>query len=172
MTKTEQLGFKSYEEYLKSDIWKTNRDRFLNTIENKCCVVCLSTIKINVHHRTYKNLGDEKINDLVILCQSCHRKFHAKKIKKKKNNIHLLKTKSDRKLNKKINRTLQSFCSSVASSIWKYYGIKVGEHTDEYKKIIFNYFMKDGITYSKYKRKRLVRLKFHQIASEIKNLRI
>jgi predicted HNH restriction endonuclease len=32
---------------------------------------------MHLHHRTYKNLGNERLNDLVPLCPDCHDRVHA-----------------------------------------------------------------------------------------------
>jgi hypothetical protein len=29
------------------------------------------------HHNTYENYGNERPQDLVVLCRSCHQKFHG-----------------------------------------------------------------------------------------------
>ena len=33
---------------------------------------------LNTHHKTYENIGHEKDDDLIVLCQECHGKFHGK----------------------------------------------------------------------------------------------
>lgn len=33
---------------------------------------------LDVHHRTYKNRGNEKFADLIVLCRACHSKHHGK----------------------------------------------------------------------------------------------
>gem|GEM_PF-4331542 len=33
---------------------------------------------LNLHHKTYERIGNEKIRDLVCLCQQCHHKLHEK----------------------------------------------------------------------------------------------
>jgi len=32
---------------------------------------------LDVHHKTYENYGDERPEDLVVLCRSCHQKVHG-----------------------------------------------------------------------------------------------
>jgi len=41
------------------------------------CSVCENTGILVVHHRTYANWPNEKLEDLTILCQSCHISIHA-----------------------------------------------------------------------------------------------
>jgi len=84
-----------YKEYLKSKHWKNKRKEFYKTTEAKCSW-CGETKNLNLHHLTYDNIGNEKLEDLICLCASCHKKLHQetdkfkvkrKPIKKKKNKI-------------------------------------------------------------------------------------
>lgn len=61
--------------YLNSSPWKQLRKSVLER-DNYCCVICKSTYDLNVHHLSYKNLGNEPISDLVTLCSSCHTDRH------------------------------------------------------------------------------------------------
>lgn len=67
------LGFESYAEYLASALWEHNRLRVRGPRQ---CWVCGSKDDINVHHRTYASLGDEKPRHLLRLCRSCHHALH------------------------------------------------------------------------------------------------
>lgn len=60
-----------YAEYLKSDHWKTTRRLALEHYGNKCDE-CGTTEKLEVHHKTYKNIGKENLSDLRILCRKHH----------------------------------------------------------------------------------------------------
>lgn len=68
---------KQYKEFLKSDYWKYVRINVLERDKNKC-VKCSSTVKLHVHHLTYKNHGSElsNLSDLITLCCVCHKKEH------------------------------------------------------------------------------------------------
>lgn len=66
-----------YKEYLLTEHWKTIRKRKLRKANYKC-ELCNSTEKLNVHHKTYENRGCEKDEDLIVLCEDCHGKFHDK----------------------------------------------------------------------------------------------
>ena len=61
--------------YLKSEHWKKKRLEALEYAKN-LCQLCNKNKLLNVHHRTYENLGHEDIKDLITLCGSCHNKFH------------------------------------------------------------------------------------------------
>lgn len=69
-----------YTEYLSSNDWKTIRDRRIE-FDDYNCVMCSSTIILQVHHLTYKNVGEEDfINDLITLCKSCHSAVHGRQL--------------------------------------------------------------------------------------------
>ncbi len=56
--------------------WKELREERLK-LDNQRCVQCGAAYPINVHHRRYPSVwGTEKLEDLVTLCDSCHRKVH------------------------------------------------------------------------------------------------
>lgn len=71
-----------YREYLKSRHWRDTRLRALDKA-NFRCQVCNTDEKLEVHHRTYEDLGNEQLEDLTVLCQFCHTSFHqvANKVK-------------------------------------------------------------------------------------------
>jgi hypothetical protein len=65
-----------YQAYLQSEHWQSLREQKLEEAEHKC-QVCNSREHLNVHHRTYRDLGNEKLNDLTVLCKRCHEAFHS-----------------------------------------------------------------------------------------------
>lgn len=69
----------NYKEYLKSKHWAKVRKLAIKRSGNKC-QLCSSKGKLNVHHNNYKNLGKELPTDLIVLCETCHKKFHNKNI--------------------------------------------------------------------------------------------
>lgn len=72
----------SYIQYLKTIHWSNIKNKKL--LINPCCQECGSSIKLNIHHKTYKRLGKEKLTDLVTLCHKHHSKLHKdKKLLKK-----------------------------------------------------------------------------------------
>lgn len=69
-------GQKRYREvYLKSDHWRRMRRLALEDADHRCAV-CNATEHLDVHHRTYERLGNERLTDLLVLCRSCHDIFH------------------------------------------------------------------------------------------------
>ena len=79
-----QTHSKEYDKYMKSDAWAKKRAERLELDDNKC-VMCERpnglqkdgvTPILQVHHISYKNLGNEPMEDLVSLCPSCHKRIH------------------------------------------------------------------------------------------------
>ena len=64
-----------YQEYLKSNQWKRKRQEVFRYYGKSCCL-CGSRENLHVHHRRYDNLGHEPMEDLCVLCSSCHAKYH------------------------------------------------------------------------------------------------
>jgi len=64
-----------YQKYLKSDYWQEIRKQIYER-DNYKCRLCNSEKDICVHHRTYKYIGEEKLEELITMCKRCHNKFH------------------------------------------------------------------------------------------------
>lgn len=64
-------------EYLHSDEWEQKRQLVLDR-DHSCCTKCGSDENIQVHHKTYEHFGNEPLEDLVSLCQQCHKALHQK----------------------------------------------------------------------------------------------
>jgi 5-methylcytosine-specific restriction endonuclease McrA len=69
--------YKKYIDYLSSQKWKRKRDEVLIR-DNDLCQECKLKPAIEIHHITYENLYDEKLQDLVALCIECHAETHKK----------------------------------------------------------------------------------------------
>jgi len=73
------IDSKSYNKYLKyiksSLIWKKKRQEALEYYDNRCCS-CGSKFNLQVHHKHYKTLFKESMNDLLVLCKYCHANHH------------------------------------------------------------------------------------------------
>lgn len=72
---------KGYYEYIKTKHWRDLRVAIFRRDKHKCqkCGRLLSLEEANVHHKTYVHIGNEKLSDLVLLCQECHKKEHGLK---------------------------------------------------------------------------------------------
>lgn len=64
-----------YAAYLESNAWKRMRAVMLEKAGGRC-QVCNRDRRLNVHHRTYERIGNEIPDDLIVLCEPCHKLFH------------------------------------------------------------------------------------------------
>ncbi len=58
--------------YMKTSKWKRKRKAKLDRVgrrSEKCNSV---TGRMDVHHKTYERLGNERLEDLIVLCTRCH----------------------------------------------------------------------------------------------------
>ena len=65
-----------YMQYLLSNTWRNKRELVLIR-DNYTCQKCSSNNKLAVHHKTYKNRYNEKLSDLITLCNTCHNNEHV-----------------------------------------------------------------------------------------------
>ena len=102
-----------YKEYIKSEKWLQIRLDVIQTRGN--CERCGSKNKLQVHHKTYKNLFKEEPEDLELLCYGCHmtehklidKQKHHKKIKSKKKSPNKKQSKIRKEMEK--SRRYQDF---------------------------------------------------------------
>jgi 5-methylcytosine-specific restriction endonuclease McrA len=59
----------------KATVSKELRDATLSR-DNYMCVLCFSSTRLNIHHKTYKNVPNEEPEDVVTLCEECHTNLH------------------------------------------------------------------------------------------------
>jgi len=78
----QELKTMSYKEYLETDHWREKRKSALYRAKFKC-QLCSSKENLHVHHNTYENRGNEKNEDLIVLCKECHERHHGKLIEEK-----------------------------------------------------------------------------------------
>jgi 5-methylcytosine-specific restriction endonuclease McrA len=67
----------SYAEYLASPEWQKRRKKHIKMVGFSCQLCNIKDTTLHVHHRTYRNRGNESYTDLTVLCHNCHDKFHA-----------------------------------------------------------------------------------------------
>ncbi len=67
-----------YREYLDTQRWRAIAE-WIKYRDSWRCRVCQQTKKLHVHHRTYTHIYQESghDDDLVTLCETCHRQHHA-----------------------------------------------------------------------------------------------
>lgn len=69
--------FKTYQEFLNSDFWKKIKTRFFTKKTTiKVCFICASNKDLQLHHRNYKKVRNNTINNLICLCRKCHHNIH------------------------------------------------------------------------------------------------
>ena len=81
-----KLGYSSYKEYLSSIHWRFFRKKFYSQSKRVkrmlakrgfvWCEWCKSRDRLCLHHKTYKHLGSEFLDDVVLICQNCHDEVH------------------------------------------------------------------------------------------------
>ena len=64
-----------YATYLRSDHWRAVKQRYRDSKMPKRCSICKNA-KYELHHRSYRRLGNERLHDLVPLCRACHQGTH------------------------------------------------------------------------------------------------
>ncbi len=77
--KLKNLGYKNYQDFLKSDTWSQIRERFhlKNIKKNKACFCCGSReYKLIPHHIKYGGLNKIKLGGIVPVCGLCHQMIH------------------------------------------------------------------------------------------------
>lgn len=66
----------SYRDYLNTEHWRRVKERYNNSKLPKKCYVCGCRDNLNLHHKTYKNIGNERLMDLIYLCNEHHNIVH------------------------------------------------------------------------------------------------
>lgn len=72
-----------YLQHLASEKWAAFRDRIIEDRGAKC-ERCGLRGSVQVHHKTYRRLGNEKPEDVSLYCKPCHAFIHEVKDKTKK----------------------------------------------------------------------------------------
>lgn len=74
----------NYTEYIKSPEWKAKSLAAKERAGFRCqvCNRSASETILDAHHRTYERLGNERDDDIVVLCADCHELFEKSRRKK------------------------------------------------------------------------------------------
>lgn len=67
-----------YHSYLTSLAWVGLRRIVLQEARGRCSACRRKRRRLDVHHKTYERIGNERVEDLVALCRPCHEKAHAR----------------------------------------------------------------------------------------------
>lgn len=71
------LGYETYNGYLDSKHWQKLRKEVWASGVRKECHICKTKRNLLLHHRTYTNLGHERLGrDVILLCKFCHIDVH------------------------------------------------------------------------------------------------
>ncbi len=104
-----------HEIYLKTDKWKLIRDKVLAR-DHETCQKCKKNGWI-VHHLTYARWKNERLEDLVTVCDECHDLIHlAKKTQRSKKNEKKSNPPRKSKVNHKSNNAVQIFIDKILKS--------------------------------------------------------
>jgi 5-methylcytosine-specific restriction endonuclease McrA len=69
--------YKMGAKYREEPEWKVKRTQALMRAEYKCQTCPARDTTLDVHHNNYESYGNERPQDLVVLCRSCHEKIHG-----------------------------------------------------------------------------------------------
>ena len=67
---------RNYHAYLRSDHWAKVKERYWASKMKKTCEVCGTRHGLQLHHKSYNRVGEERLHDLVPLCGPCHCAVH------------------------------------------------------------------------------------------------
>ena len=70
-----KTGDGKYQKYLLSKAWKAKAAKRMRMDDHRC-VRCGSAKNLAVHHITYDRLFCEPMDDLITVCNNCHKKIH------------------------------------------------------------------------------------------------
>ena len=69
----------NYNDYLRSEHWQDVKKRYRQSRYPWVCFCCgASDRPLDLHHRSYKRLGQERLMDLLPLCRECHDAVHVR----------------------------------------------------------------------------------------------
>lgn len=71
-----QLGYGDYRDYLLSPAWSDVKRRYRQSDLPQMCG-CGATTELEMHHKTYERVGEERLEDLAPMCSPCHRVLHV-----------------------------------------------------------------------------------------------
>jgi 5-methylcytosine-specific restriction endonuclease McrA len=72
-----QLKRMPFSEYRLTPEWQSKRTQMLSRAGYRCQICGKHDTQLDVHHNSYERYGDERPQDLVVLCRRCHELFHG-----------------------------------------------------------------------------------------------
>ena len=76
--RTARLRRMPFDEYRSTPEWQARRFDTLSRAGHRCQTCRRQDLRLDVHHNTYENYGDERLRDLTVLCEDCHSLFHRR----------------------------------------------------------------------------------------------
>lgn len=76
-------SYLTYAEYLQTNHWRRHRRQALERAGHRCQVCGREDVPLEVHHNRYDNLFGEDPEDLIALCERCHR-VHTEALEEQK----------------------------------------------------------------------------------------
>lgn len=70
---------KNPDNYYRSEKWKRKKKRVYK-FKGKNCWRCGGKAT-QIHHRSYKNFGNEKDRELIPVCKKCHKEIHKQGVR-------------------------------------------------------------------------------------------
>ena len=70
-----------YKEYIRSQEWRAKATAAKDRADWRCqvCNKHKDQVTLDAHHRTYERLGDERPEDITVLCRDCHSLYEKAK---------------------------------------------------------------------------------------------
>ena len=65
--------YQKYQQYLQSEQWRRKRAKKLRQARYKCQYCDKTGVSLQAHHLTYERLYRERMSDLAIACEDCHK---------------------------------------------------------------------------------------------------
>ena len=69
------FGFKTYDEFLSSNLWKEYKNQIKTVHECRLCRICNSKVNVDLYHISYKNLMNPQ--NIAIICNKCYLKQYS-----------------------------------------------------------------------------------------------
>ena len=114
-----------YKTYLKSMAWKKKKNDWIDSGRPLECWACGKLMPanrsgFNFHHRTYKNLGHERLDDLVLLCMADHQQLSKDWEFSRKVTGHCLRNETHMYI--VLNREIRGLSTKKDNRVMKYLG--------------------------------------------------
>lgn len=113
--------FDEYSKYLQSRHWKDVKRRYYNRY-GYFCKRCNHKRDLQLHHRHYRNIGNEQLGDLESLCRRCHRIEHGLMNKRGVSKSEIRNKRSKKKWSWKVKLLLWCLFAWWIVSMWYYDG--------------------------------------------------